>query len=136
RIVLSTETRLSEYDKMITYGNYRFELSLPKTQKRFQLVLERERINKNEDDNNNNASQRANNEQETSAALQFILQESKLWSFKTNAGAKFGLPPLLFSQTQVRRSFCFSDTHFYPNFKFLWQDQKGWEITSELHADT
>lgn len=136
RIILSSETKLSEYDKMQTYGKFRFELSLPKTEKRFQLVFERDRVDKDEDEDNNSTSQRLNREQETSAALQFILEESQLWGLTTNVGAKFGLPPLLFSKTQLRRSFYISDTHIYPTFKFLWEDQKGWQISSEFHADT
>lgn len=136
RLVLSSQTIISEHDKRMTYGEFRFELSLPKTEKRFQLVLERNRLNNNDDEDNNNLGRRNNEDQETSAALQFILEESKLWNVRTNVGAKFGLPPLLFARTQLRRSFYYGITHLYPTIKILWQDQKGFNITGEFNTDT
>lgn len=138
RIKLSFQNIISEYDKMTSHGDYRFELSLPNTQKKFQIVVERTPQDKKKinEENSLNEGKVLQRERETSAALQYILEESKLWRVRSFIGTKFALPPKLFYKGEMRRSFYFEKNHLYPDLSFYFEDTEGWTLVGSFHSDT
>lgn len=137
QIKISSLTRVSENEQQDTVGYFRFNLKLPQLEEKFQLLIERDnRENTRGNSENPRNVQRTLGEASTFAGLQFILEESKMWSLKTSMGARVDFPPKLYGRVTLRRSFYSGRTHSYPVLKTFWQDGEGWSQNFEYNMDT
>ena len=114
--------------------DYKFGLSVklvfPNTNKRLNLLLESEEEAVREADplesvENNNYS----------AALRFIIQESERWKTDIDTGIRWGVPPDPFSRIRARRLFGFMDWKARATQTLYYTTVKGWGERSSLQLN-
>ncbi|MBM95042.1 MAG: hypothetical protein CMI09_04245 [Oceanospirillaceae bacterium] len=114
--------------------DYKFGLSVrlvfPNTNERLNLLLESEDEEAREADplesvENNNYS----------AALRFIIQESDRWKTNLDSGVRWGIPPDPFSRLRARRFFGFWDWEAKATQTLYYYTSKGWGERTSLQLN-
>tara|TARA_B100001971_G_C18268036_1_gene596481 strand:- start:51377 stop:52282 length:906 start_codon:yes stop_codon:yes gene_type:complete len=143
RIRIFTLTTIPEGELATTEGSFRVQLVLPKTQKRFQLVLTRQDDdqNQNDDDGNpattptptNNDAQ--TNDQATEAGLRYLWNEANV-NVSTDLGIRAEIPPRIFAQGRIRKNIEIDDNWvFRPVQKVRWLQFEGFSANTNLNFD-
>ncbi len=93
-------------------ANIRFKIHLPYTQKRFKFVFERKADDQSQVTSASTAEPvkpvTANSELEkkvkTTAALQYLINETRNWNFFADTGIRVDIPPEPFARMRIRRN--------------------------------
>lgn len=142
RIRVFTLTTIPEGELASTEGNFRIQLVLPKTQKRFQLILTREdEEDQNDDDGNPATTPTPTNEdgeereQATEAGLRYLWNEANV-NVSTDIGIRAQIPPLLFMQGRIRKNIPIDKNWvFRPIQRLRWLQDEGFNANTNLNFD-
>ena len=136
-------TTFDEEGKATYKTNISASLVLPRTQKKMNLIVEDVKKNLTDDDQTKNeGSQNQNSVAETvtestlSAALQYVIFNSKNWAIDTRTGLIISAPLDPYARLRVRRSF-YLENEWESRFTQLlrWSYVRDWEESSGLVFD-
>ncbi|MCO4753338.1 MAG: hypothetical protein KC478_02595 [Bacteriovoracaceae bacterium] len=138
RIRLFSVTTFKEAQKASTEANFRIQLRLPRTEKRLQLVIEREQDAKGDDATTPSTatgeSSESNLTDKTTAGLRYLLDVADI-SFSSELGVRINWPPQIFFKMRFRKNINFGEWIFRPVEEILWVDREGWFSDLDLNFD-
>jgi hypothetical protein len=125
-------------------ANIRFKIHLPYTQKRFKFVFERKAENQSQvksaegstpikqDETSPPQAQTA----QTTAALQYLIDETRNWNFFTETGIRVDIPPEPFARARLRRNWKLPlKIEAIAEQSIFWYLEEGFGETSSLDFD-
>ena len=136
-------TTFDDEGKATYKTNISASLILPRTQKKMNLIVEDAKENLTDDDQSDTGgSQKQNNVTDTitdstlTAAIQFVLFDSKTWTIDTRTGVIISQPLDPYARLRVRRSFYF-ENEWESRFTQLvrWSYIRDWEESTGLVFD-
>lgn len=140
RIRIFHNTTINEGDTPLHELGYRIQLKLPRTEKKLQLVVQRD---ENEDEpgaanvprQQGTEGARENLSDNTTAGLRYILDVADI-KFSSDAGIRVDKwPPQAFARFRFRKNIRFGRWMFRPVEKLLWIDREGWFSQTDLNFD-
>lgn len=143
RIRIFTLTTIPEGELASTEGSFRVQLVLPKTEKRFQLILTREEDDQDQNDDDGNPAttptptdnDNDNNEQATEAGLRYLWNEANV-NISTDLGIRAEIPPRVFAQGRIRKNIAINDDWiFRPIQRIRWLQFEGFSANTNLNFD-
>ena len=137
RVRLFTITTFREAQKASTEGNFRIQLRLPRTEKRLQLVVQRDKEEKEDElrpsGNEPGAAQQGLAEK-TTAGLRYLLDVADI-NFSSELGVRINWPPQIFGRMRFRKNIDFGKWVFRPVEEITWVDREGWFSDTDLNFD-
>jgi len=136
-------TTFDDEGKATYKTNISASLILPRTQKKMNLIVEDVKENLTDDDQSDTGgSQKQNNVTDTvtdstlTAAIQYVLFDSKTWTIDTRTGVIISQPLDPYARLRVRRSFYF-ENEWESRFTQLvrWSYVRDWEESTSLVFD-
>ena len=136
-------TTFDDEGKATYKTNISASLILPRTQKKMNLIVEDVKENLSDDDQSDTGgSQKQNNVSDTvtdstlTAAIQYVLFDSKTWTIDTRTGVIISQPLDPYARLRVRRSFYF-ENEWESRFTQLvrWSYIRDWEESTGLVFD-
>jgi len=136
-------TTFDDEGKATYKTNISASLILPRTQKKMNLIVEDAKENLTDDDQSDTGgSQKQNNVTDTvtdstlTAAIQYVLFDSKTWTIDTRTGVIISQPLDPYARLRVRRSFYF-ENEWESRFTQLirWSYVRDWEESTSLVFD-
>jgi len=140
RIRFFTETTIPEGELSTTEGNFLIQLVLPKTEKKFQLIVSRDDEDNQNEDNDNTATtpdslDDDDDKKETRAGLRFLIDEANV-NFSTDIGVRAQIPPLMFARARIRKNIKLSRKWiFRPVQRVNWLQEEGFSARTSLTFD-
>lgn len=133
-----------EGEKIDNEANIRFKIHLPYTQKRFKFSFERKADNQSQvSSSDGSIPVKTNNEKvspedkvKTTAALQYLIDETRNWNFFTETGIRVDIPPEPFARARVRRNWRLPfQIEAIAEQSIFWFLEEGFGETSSLDFD-
>ena len=137
RVRLFTVTTFREAQKASTEGNFRIQLRLPKTEKRLQLVVQRDQEDDEEElrpSENEPGQNQQGLAEKTTAGLRYLLDVADI-NFSSELGLRLSWPPQIFGRMRFRKNINFGKWVFRPVEEITWLDREGWFSETDLNFD-
>ena len=144
QIRMWVQTTKVEGQNLDSEANIRFKIHLPYTQKRFKFVFER----KADDQSQVTSAEESipvkqpgeetdlNQKVKTTAALQYLISETRNWNFFADTGIRVDIPPEPFARARLRRNWKLPfSVEAIAEQSIFWYLEEGFGETSSLDFD-
>ena len=134
RLRIFTDTFFRESKKPLTHGNINFQLILPGTEKRFQLIIE----SKEEDQDSKNVPTAGTDKSvntNTKAGVRYLFKTPNIKTTLSTGILFRGVEPQLFTRLRFRKNFILKSWLFNPEQEIEYITNEGVSTTTELDFD-
>ena len=143
RIRVFTLSTIPEGELATTEGNFRAQLVLPRTERKFQLILTRQNDDQNQNDDDGNPATTEtpttvddeSNDQATEAGLRYLWNEANV-NISTDLGIRAEIPPRVFASGRIRKNIRIDENWlFRPIQRVRWLQFEGFSANTNLNFD-